>query len=95
MGLALTAFFDGCVPSLVLLGARSARRPAAMQAASVFVQAFHGAQLLMQLFLANFGLALFGIDTANRMTASVALTLYTTAFLVEIWRGCVALQCFA
>jgi polar amino acid transport system permease protein len=44
----------------------------------------------MQLFLAYFGLALFGVDTSAWMAASVALTLYTSAFLVEIWRGCVA-----
>eukprot|EP01041_Mallomonas_annulata_P020500 gene20500-40297_t len=49
-----------------------------------------GTPLLMQLFLAYFGLALFGFETSAWTAASVALTLYTSAFLVEIWRGCVA-----
>ena len=44
----------------------------------------------MQLFLAYFGIALFGIDVSAWTAASVALTLYTSAFLTEIWRGCVA-----
>jgi polar amino acid transport system permease protein len=42
------------------------------------------------LFLAYFGIALFGINTSAWVAAGVALTLYTSAFLTEIWRGCVA-----
>jgi polar amino acid transport system permease protein len=44
----------------------------------------------MQLFLAYFGIALFGINTSPWVAAAIALTLYTSAFLTEIWRGCVA-----
>ena len=44
----------------------------------------------MQLFLAYFGIALFGVNTSAWVAAAVALTLYTSAFLTEIWRGCVA-----
>jgi polar amino acid transport system permease protein len=43
----------------------------------------------MQLFLAYFGIALFGINTSPWVAAALALTLYTSAFLAEIWRGCV------
>jgi polar amino acid transport system permease protein len=43
----------------------------------------------MQLFLAYFGLVLFGLELSPWFAASLALTLYTSAFLVEIWRGCV------
>ncbi|RYY95406.1 MAG: amino acid ABC transporter permease, partial [Comamonadaceae bacterium] len=35
-------------------------------------------------------LALLGFDTSAWTSAAVALTLYTSAFLAEIWRGCVA-----
>jgi polar amino acid transport system permease protein len=55
-----------------------------------YVQLFQGTPLLMQLFLAYFGIALFGIQTSAWVAASVALTLYTSAYLAEIWRGCVA-----
>jgi polar amino acid transport system permease protein len=54
------------------------------------VQLFQGTPLLMQLFLAYFGLALFGINVSPWVAAALALTLYTSAFLTEIWRGCVA-----
>lgn len=90
VGLSLIAFLGGGILGLVLLVARTARWPGAEQAVGAFVQLFQGTPLLMQLFLAYFGLALFGIDTSAWMAASVALTLYTAAFLVEIWRGCVA-----
>jgi polar amino acid transport system permease protein len=43
----------------------------------------------MQLFLLFFGIALFGIDVSPWLAASLALTLFTSAYLAEIWRGCV------
>ena len=56
------------------------------------MQLFQGTPLLMQLFLAYFGLALFGINVSPWIAAALALTLYTSAFLTEIWRGCVAVD---
>jgi polar amino acid transport system permease protein len=53
------------------------------------VQVFQGTPLLMQLFLAYFGLALMGLNVSAWTAASIALTLYTSAFLAEIWRGCI------
>lgn len=41
----------------------------------------------MQLFLAFFGVALFGVDVSAWTAASVALTLYTSSFLLDIWFG--------
>ena len=38
---------------------------------------------------AVFGLALLGIEVSAWAAAALALTLYTSAYLVEIWRGCV------
>jgi polar amino acid transport system permease protein len=55
-----------------------------------YVQLFQGTPLLMQLFLAYFGFALLGVQTSPWTAAALALTLYTRAFLTEIWRGCVA-----
>ena len=54
-----------------------------------YVQLFQGTPLLMQLFLAYFGLAMLGLPTTPWIAASLALTLYTSAYLTEIWRGCV------
>ena len=43
----------------------------------------------MQLFLAFFGLGLFGINVPAWLAAGLALILWSAAFLGEIWRGCV------
>ena len=88
--LSLIAFVGGGVVGLALLVLRETRRRWLERLVAAYVQLFQGTPLLMQLFLAYFGLALFGIETSAWTAAVVALTLYTSAFLAEIWRGCVA-----
>lgn len=89
IALSLIAFIGGGLAGLLLLVARlSPMRPLQLAAAG-YVQLFQGTPLLMQLFLAYFGFALFGVETSAWTAAAVALTLYTSAFLAEIWRGCV------
>jgi polar amino acid transport system permease protein len=88
--LSLIAFVGGGLVGLVLLVARLSKARGMDTLVGGYVQLFQGTPLLMQLFLAYFGIALFGIKTSAWVAASVALTLYTSAFLTEIWRGCVA-----
>ncbi|WP_341892748.1 amino acid ABC transporter permease [Variovorax sp. YR752] len=87
--LSLVAFVGGGLVALGLLLARLAKLRGAETGVSVYVQLFQGTPLLMQLFLAYFGLALFGVNVPAWLAAGLALTLYTSAFLAEIWRGCV------
>ncbi|MDM0002090.1 amino acid ABC transporter permease [Variovorax sp. J22P240] len=88
--LSLIAFVGGGVVGGLLLFLRLSGGRLAQRLIGLYVQVFQGTPLLMQLFLAYFGIALFGIDVSAWTAASVALTLYTSAFLTEIWRGCVA-----
>jgi len=87
--LSLTAFVGGGLVGLALLIVRIAGVKGARQAVALYVQLFQGTPLLMQLFLAYFGLALLGVDVPAWVAAALALTLYTSAYLTEIWRGCV------
>jgi polar amino acid transport system permease protein len=91
--LSLIAFVLGGLVGLMLLLARIASGRQGLKplgyAVTSYVQLFQGTPLLMQLFLAYFGLALFGVKTSAWIAAAFALTLYTSAFLAEIWRGCV------
>jgi polar amino acid transport system permease protein len=89
VALSLIAFVGGGLVALGLLVARVARLRGAERGVALYVQVFQGTPLLMQLFLAYFGLALLGLDVSAWFSAALALTLYTSAFLVEIWRGCV------
>lgn len=90
VGLSLIAFIGGGVVGFALLIARLAPSPKARRLVTVYTQLFQGTPLLIQLFLAYFGLALFGIQTSAWTAAALALTAYTSAFLSEIWFGCVA-----
>ena len=87
--LSLIAFIGGGLVGLGLLVFRLSKTPGADKLVGSYVQLFQGTPLLMQLFLSYFGIALFGINTSAWVAAALALTLYTSAFLAEIWRGCV------
>jgi polar amino acid transport system permease protein len=89
VALSLVAFVGGGVVGGLLLLVRLAGGRRTSRAVGLYVQLFQGTPLLMQLFLAYFGIALFGINVSAWLAAAVALTLYTSAFLAEIWRGCV------
>jgi len=85
----LVAFLGGGLVGLGLLILRMSKLRGAEPFVAGYIQVFQGTPLLMQLFLAYFGLVLFGLELSPWFAASLALTLYTSAFLVEIWRGCV------
>jgi polar amino acid transport system permease protein len=90
IALSLIAFIGGGLVGLALLVVRLSPSVWGQRFVSGYVQLFQGTPLLMQLFLCYFGIALFGINTSPWVAAAIALTLYTSAFLTEIWRGCVA-----
>ena len=50
---------------------------------------FQGTPLLMQLFVAYFGLPLMGFNVPAWAAVAVALTAHASAFLGEIWRGAI------
>jgi polar amino acid transport system permease protein len=87
--LSLIAFVGGAVVGLALLVARTTPSRLLQRAVSGYVQLFQGTPLLMQLFLAYFGMAMLGFETSAWFAAALALTLYSSAFLAEIWHGCV------
>jgi polar amino acid transport system permease protein len=87
--LSIIAFIGGGIVGALLLILRLGPSVWGQRFVAVYVQVFQGTPLLMQLFLAYFGIALFGIKTSAWVAAAFALTLYSSAFLAEIWRGCV------
>jgi polar amino acid transport system permease protein len=89
VALSLIAFVGGGLVGMLLLVLRLMPSKWLRRGVSVYVQIFQGTPLLIQLFLAYFGVALLGIQISAWTAASLALTLYTSAFLAEIWRGCV------
>ena len=89
IGLSLTAFVLGGIAGLLLLFARIARNPLARRLAQGYIEVFQGTPLLMQLFIIFFGGSLIGLEISPWLAAAIGLTLFTSAYLGEIWRGCV------
>jgi polar amino acid transport system permease protein len=89
MLLSLIAFLGGMLVGLPLLVLRASGKPWLAWPVRLYVDFFQGTPLLMQLFLAFFGLGLLGVEVSPWTAAALALTLFTSAFCAEIWRGCV------
>src|SRR5690348_11336383 len=87
--LSAIAFVCGGGVGGVLLAMRVAPLTWPRRLVVLYVELFQGTPLLMQLFLAFFGLPLLGVEISPWAPATVTLTLYTSAYLVDIWRGCV------
>jgi polar amino acid transport system permease protein len=88
--LTLVAFVGGGIGGLIVALARvSPVRPARV-VAWVFTMLLQGTPLLMQLFVAFYGLAvLTGLRLDAWPAVALAFTLYAAAFLGDIWRGAI------
>ncbi|MBS0305753.1 MAG: amino acid ABC transporter permease [Proteobacteria bacterium] len=89
IALSLIAFVGGALGGLAVALGRTAENRAARRLATGFIQLFQGTPLLMQLFLVFFGAPVLGVEVSPWTAAGVALVLNTSAFLGEIWRGCI------
>ncbi|MBS1157869.1 MAG: amino acid transporter permease [Proteobacteria bacterium] len=89
IGLSLTAFLLGGSSGLLILFARISKNRLLQGFSRGYIEIFQGTPLLMQLFIVFFGLSLAGIDVSPWFAAAIGLTLFTSAYLAEIWRGCV------
>src|SRR3546814_14356883 len=89
IALSAIAVAGGCLGGLLIALARvSEVRPLRLVALG-FIRIFQGTPLLMQLFLVFFGMNIFGFSINPWVAAAFALTLHASAFLGEIWRGCI------
>jgi polar amino acid transport system permease protein len=89
--LALTglAFAGAGLLGVVLLVLRVAPARALRWPAALWIQTIQGTPLLGHLFVIFFGLPLLGYEVSRWVAATVALAVYGSAFLAEIWRGAV------
>jgi polar amino acid transport system permease protein len=86
--LSLVAFLGGGVVGLAVAILRTSRWRALRLLTAGYIQLFQGTPVLMQLFLTYYGLAvLFNVQVDPWPAVALAFTLYSGAFLGEIWRG--------
>lgn len=87
--LSLLAFVGGGVFGLAVALCRISRYPLLRWLTTAYIQVVQGTPLLVLLFLAYFGLSIMGFQLAPLAAAGISLTIYSAAFLGEIWRGCI------
>jgi len=88
--LSLIAFLGGGIGGLLLALARTSPYRLLRWIAAGYIGLVQGTPVLMQLFLAYYGLAvLTGLRIDPWPAVTLAFTLYAAAFLGEIWRGAI------
>jgi polar amino acid transport system permease protein len=88
VGLSLIAFAGGGLLGLVIALCRVSPLKAVRIATAGYVQLIQGTPLLVLLFMTFFGLPALGLKISPLAAAGVSLTVYVSAYLGEIWRGC-------
>ena len=87
--LAAVAFVGGAVGGTLITVASVSRTKAVRFTASGFIQIVQGIPLLMLLFMSYFGVSLLGFRVDAWISVSLALTLFSSAFLGDIWSSSV------
>jgi polar amino acid transport system permease protein len=54
-----------------------------------WIQLIQGTPLLVVLFVSYFGLSIMGLELPGLVAASIAMVIYVSAYMGEIWRGCI------
>ncbi|WP_258128866.1 amino acid ABC transporter permease [Achromobacter anxifer] len=89
LALSVIALMGGSLGGLLVALCRSSENRTLRALARGFILVFQGTPLLLQLFLIFFGLPIVGLEINPWIAAGTALVLNTSAFLGDIWRGCI------
>lgn len=87
--LSALSFILGAAGGFAVMLARVSRFGLLRFVTAFFIQTIQGIPLLILLFIMYFGVGIFGINVPPLLAASIALMVYVSVFLGEIWRGSV------
>ena len=87
--LSALAFVLGSIGGFGVMLARISPRRWLRRPAMVYIEAIQGLPLLILLFIVYFGLSVYGFQVPALVAAGLALMVYTSAYLGDIWRGCI------
>lgn len=87
--LSALGFVGGALIGLPLALARTSSSRVLRMLSSVWVQIMQGIPLPVLMFVSYFGMSIGGFDVPALIAAGIAMTLYASAYLGEIWRGCI------
>ncbi|KAB2704792.1 amino acid ABC transporter permease [Brucella intermedia] len=89
VGLSLITFVCGGILGLLFALGRSLGPRWLHWIIMGYIQLVQATPLLILLFLSFYGLSFLGFYFPPLAAAAISLTIYTTAFLADIWRGCI------
>ncbi|OWT76816.1 MULTISPECIES: amino acid ABC transporter permease [unclassified Achromobacter] len=87
--LSLLAFVLGSIGGFGVMLARISPRRWLSRIALVYIELIQGIPLLILLFIVYYGLSVYGYEVPALVAAGMALMVYSSAYLGDIWRGCV------
>lgn len=87
--LSLVTFVCGGVFGLMMALARTLGPAWLRMIVAAYIQLVQATPLLILVFLAFYGLSFLGLYFPPFAAAVISLTVYSTAFLADIWRGCI------
>ncbi len=90
LALSVLTFVGGGLAGLAVALARISPVRAVRVAATAWIQIIQGTPLLVLMGLCFYGPSIAGIGSMPALVAAaLAMTIYSSAFLGEIWRGCI------
>ncbi|HEX7890466.1 MAG TPA: amino acid ABC transporter permease [Ramlibacter sp.] len=87
--LSLIAFAGGGLAGFVVALCRISPIGLLRWLSTAYVQLVQGTPLLILMFLAYFGLSIVGLSLPALVAAGISMTIYVSAYIGEIWRGCI------
>ena len=87
--LSILGFVGGATVGLPVALGRLSRNCAISTGFSLYVQVIQGVPLPVIMFVVYFGLSIYGYSVSALVAAGAAMTLYSSAYLGEIWKGCI------
>ena len=85
----LLAFVGGSLAGFAVALARTARSGVMRSISATYIQIVQGTPVLIVLFLSYYGLSVLGLKLSPMVAAMLAMSIYASAYLGEIWRGCI------
>lgn len=89
LALSMIALIAGGCVGFILAVLRVVGGPRVRTLVVLYIELIQAMPVLMLLFLGYFGLSFAGLEFPPLAAAGVAMSLYTSAYLADIWRGCI------
>lgn len=87
--ISLIGFIGGALLGLPAALARSSATPWINKSMGLVVHVVQGIPLPILMFIVYFGISVGGFNLPALVAAGLALTIFTGAYLAEIWKGCI------